>query len=122
MLQTISKTNNIIAYEYLAVAPNGDIYPCHQFVGRNKYLLGNVFKGILHEEVTKEFRKAHIYNKPDCMNCWARFYCSGGCHANADAFNGTLYKPYALACDLARKRIECALYVNVKKALGNDCI
>ena len=107
-------------YEYLAVAPNGDIYPCHQFVGRNKFLLGNVFKGIVNEEVSKEFKKAHIYNKPDCMNCWAKFYCSGGCHANAEAFNGTLYKPYTIACELARKRIECALYVNVIKALPND--
>ncbi|WP_066634129.1 thioether cross-link-forming SCIFF peptide maturase [Desulfolucanica intricata] len=103
--------------EYLAVAPDGEIYPCHQFVGRKKYLLGNVFDGIRNNEVIDQFRQAHIYNKPECMECWAKFYCSGGCHANAEAFNQTLYKPYALACVLARKRIECALYVKARMAL-----
>jgi uncharacterized protein len=107
-------------YEYLAVAPNGDVYPCHQFVGRKNFLLGNVFDGISKKEIAIDFRRAHVYNKPECMDCWAKFYCSGGCHANAEAFNGTIYKPYDLACKLARKRIECALYYNIKKGLDNS--
>lgn len=98
--------------EYLAVTPAGLLYPCHQFVGRAGYLVGNVFDGV-EEGTTNMFAHAHIYNKKACHKCWARFHCSGGCHANALAFNGNLLEPYQLGCRLARKRLECALYLKV---------
>lgn len=103
-------------YEYLAVTPEGDLYPCHQFVGKPEFLLGNVQDGVQGQEIIESFRQAHIYNKEDCVNCWAKFYCSGGCHANAHAFNKDLLKPYQLGCQLAKKRFECAIYLKVKQA------
>lgn len=104
-------------YEYLAVAPNGDLYPCHQFVGRPSFLLGNVRDGLVNGEIEAAFRKAHVYNMEECANCWAKFYCSGGCHANAELFNGSIYEPYRLGCALMKKRLECALYL---KAMENS--
>ncbi|MBF7081453.1 thioether cross-link-forming SCIFF peptide maturase [Desulfallas sp. Bu1-1] len=98
--------------EYLAVTPGGDLYPCHQFVGRQDFRMGNVFEG-LNSNPACFFREAHIYNKNACGQCWAKFHCSGGCHANALAFNGNLLEPYRLGCLLARKRLECALYLKV---------
>ncbi|OPZ75026.1 MAG: hypothetical protein BWY80_00330 [Firmicutes bacterium ADurb.Bin456] len=103
-------------YEYLAVAPNGDLYPCHQFVGKSKYLMGNVFNPEVDSDLAAAFRRAHIYNKEGCAGCWAKFYCSGGCHANAEAANGSIYKPHEQGCSLVRKRLECALYLKVKEA------
>lgn len=103
-------------HEYFAITPEGDIYPCHQFVGRENYLLGNLDVGIKKPEIGKSFRNAHVLNKPDCMSCWARFYCSGGCHANADLINGDIYKPYQLGCQLQKKRLECAIGIQVKIA------
>ncbi|MEG6522743.1 thioether cross-link-forming SCIFF peptide maturase [Desulfotomaculum sp. 1211_IL3151] len=103
-------------YEYLAVTPEGDLYPCHQFVGKPEFLLGNVKDGVQGQEIIEGFRQAHIYNKEDCINCWVKFYCSGGCHANAHAFNHDLLKPYQLGCQLAKKRFECAIYLKVKQA------
>ncbi|SHE99516.1 thioether cross-link-forming SCIFF peptide maturase [Desulforamulus putei] len=103
-------------YEYLAVTPEGDLYPCHQFVGRPEFWLGHVTEGIKKPEIVEKFRQAHIYNKPRCVNCWAKFYCSGGCHANAQAFNNNLLEPYEIGCQLARKRFECAIYLQVKQA------
>lgn len=103
-------------YEYLAVTPEGDLYPCHQFVGKPEFLLGNVKDGVQGQEIIEGFRQAHIYNKEDCISCWAKFYCSGGCHANAHAFNKDLLKPYQLGCQLAKKRFECAIYLKVKQA------
>ena len=103
-------------YEYLAVTPEGDLYPCHQFVGKQDFRLGNVWEGIKKPEIIDNFRQAHIYNKRECVDCWAKFYCSGGCHANAMAFNGDLLKPYSLGCQLAKKRFECAIYLQVKQA------
>lgn len=105
-------------YEYLAVTPEGDLYPCHQFVGRTDFLLGNVEEGLTRPELGQKFRQAHIYNKESCRSCWARFLCSGGCHANAEAYNGDLLQPYALGCALQKKRLECAIYVQVKKRLA----
>ena len=96
-------------HEYFAVTPEGDLYPCHQFVGREQYKLGDLQTGVVKPELVQDFRNAHILNKPECMQCWARFHCSGGCHANADLINGDIYKPYALGCELQRKRLECAL-------------
>jgi len=100
--------------EYLAVTPAGDLYPCHQFVGREDYKVGSVINGIVNKRSAELFGRAHIYNKKECQECWARFHCSGGCHANALAFNGNLLEPYRLGCLLARKRLECALYLKVK--------
>ncbi len=96
-------------HEYFAVTPEGVLYPCHQFVGREEYLLGNLDSGVQKPKIVEEFRNAHILNKPDCLECWARYHCSGGCHANAQLINGDIYKPYELGCDLQRKRLECAI-------------
>ncbi len=96
-------------HEYFAITPEGDIYPCHQFVGREQYKMGSLAEGITRPDKTQEFRRAHILNKPDCMACWAKFYCSGGCHANADLMNGDILKPYELGCEIQKKRLECAI-------------
>ncbi|MDF2564468.1 MAG: radical maturase [Massilibacillus sp.] len=104
-------------HEYFAVAPNGDLYPCHQFVGRDKYLLGTIFAGVTNKEMPKYFRQAHVLNKPECSKCWARFYCSGGCHANADLFNGDIKVPYEIGCKLQQKRMECAIMIQAKLAM-----
>lgn len=98
-------------YEYLAVTPEGDLYPCHQFVGRDSYRLGDVWQGLVEKAKSKEFMEAHIYHKEACRNCWARFLCSGGCHANADANHGNILEPYELGCQLQKKRLECAIYL-----------
>ncbi|KAF1085963.1 hypothetical protein SPSYN_00701 [Sporotomaculum syntrophicum] len=100
--------------EYLAVVPGGTLYPCHQFVGRNEFQIGTVFDGVVNKNMAKIFRNAHIYNKNTCLDCWAKFHCSGGCHANAYTFNGDVLKPYHLGCIFARKRLECALYLKIK--------
>ena len=104
-------------HEYFAVTPEGDLYPCHQFVGREEFLLGNVFEGIKKPEITQVFRQAHVLNKPECSECWARFYCSGGGHANADLMNGDIPKPYKIGCELQKKRLECALAIQAQLAL-----
>jgi uncharacterized protein len=104
-------------HEYFAVAPNGDLYPCHQFVGRDKYLLGTIFAGVTNKEMPKYFRQAHVLNKPECSKCWARFYCSGGCHANADLFNDDIKVPYQIGCKLQQKRMECAIMIQAKLAM-----
>lgn len=103
-------------HEYMAVAPNGDIYPCHQFVGREEFLLGNVYDGKINDMLVSHFKTAHVYNKEKCAGCWAKFYCSGGCHANAEMSNGTILEPYNLGCELAKKRLECAIYLKSKEA------
>ena len=100
-------------HEYFAVTPDGDLYPCHQFVGRDGFKVGNVFDGIDQQEICREFRQAHVLNKEECRSCWARFYCSGGCHANAHAHNGTIHIPYQMGCALQKKRLECAIYVQI---------
>lgn len=102
--------------EYMAVAPNGDLYPCHQFVGREEFLIGNVCGEEMNDRLISYFRKAHVYNKETCARCWAKFYCSGGCHANAEMSNGTIMEPYSLGCVLARKRLECAVYLKAMEA------
>ena len=98
-------------YEYLAVTPEGDLYPCHQFVGQPEYRMGTLEKGILREDLPELFRDTHIYSKEECKTCWAKFYCSGGCHANAQEFNGTIRRPYELGCAIQKSRLEAALYV-----------
>ena len=107
-------------HEYFAVTPEGHIYPCHQFVGKEEYLLGTLDDGIKKQDVVEKFRHAHIYAKDECKSCWARFHCSGGCHANAYHQNGDIYKPYKIGCELQKKRIECALYLEVKKLLNES--
>ena len=104
-------------HEYYAVDVNGDLYPCHQFVGREKYLLGTIFDGVKNKEMPKYFRESHVLNKEKCRDCWARFFCSGGCHANADLFHGDIRQPYEMGCELQKKRLECALVVQSIMAL-----
>lgn len=106
-------------HEYIAVTPNGDIYPCHQFVGNDKFIMGNVFEGKLDESISKTFKHANVYNKNECMDCWARFYCSGGCQANNYNFNEDIHIPYHIGCKLMRKRIECAIAYKTK-LMGNE--
>jgi uncharacterized protein len=101
-------------HEYVAVTPEGDLYPCHQFVGNEKFKLGTIFDGDFNEELSLEFKNGHIYNKPTCINCWARFYCSGGCQANNYSFNKDIHVPYELGCKMAKKRIECAIALKCK--------
>ena len=97
--------------EYLAVTPEGDIYPCHQFVGDDHFKMGNVMAGVLDFGLTNQFKNAHVYNKEKCRSCWAKFYCSGGCHANAYNFNNDIFVPYDIGCELEKKRIESSLYL-----------
>lgn len=98
-------------HEYLAVVPNGDIYPCHQFVGREEYVVGNVFEGLKNMKMMKEFRENHVLTKPECVKCWAKFFCSGGCHANNVTYAGSIKKPLHISCEIQKKRIECALMI-----------
>lgn len=98
-------------HEYLAVVPNGDIYPCHQFVGRDGYVIGNVYEGLKNMKMMREFRENHVLNKPECVGCWAKFFCSGGCHANNETYAGDIRKPFHISCEIQKKRIECALMI-----------
>ena len=102
--------------EYISIVPNGDIYPCHQFVGKEEYILGNINneKIEIPEDITNMFREAHVYNKETCQTCWNKFYCSGGCHANAINFNNDIKKPYDLGCEMQKKRTECAIMIQAK--------
>lgn len=103
--------------EYLAVTPWGDLYPCHQFVGNEAFLLGNVEEGILRKDITEEFKQCNVYSKPKCRECFARLYCSGGCAANAYNFHGNINESYDVGCEMERKRVECA--VMMKAALAD---
>ncbi len=102
--------------EYLAITPNGDIYPCHQFVGKDEYKLANINDEeiVIPRELTDTFKNAHVYSKEDCQNCWNKFYCSGGCHANAVNFNGDVMKPYELGCEMQKKRTECSIMIQAR--------
>jgi len=107
-------------FQYLAVTPEGDLYPCHQFVGREEYRLGDLFQGIVNSGLVEAFKKAHVYNKEECKICWVRFLCSGGCHANAAANNGTIEKPYQMGCFLQKVRLEAAIYLYVSERVGYE--
>lgn len=98
-------------HEYLAVVPNGDIYPCHQFVGREGYVIGNVYEGLKNFKMMRNFRMNHVFSKPECVDCWAKFFCSGGCHANNEAFAGDIHKPFYITCEIQKKRVECAMMI-----------
>lgn len=104
--------------EYVAVTPEGDIYPCHQFVGMDEWKMGNVLDDSVDYEMKKMFSKANIYSKEECANCWAKFYCSGGCNANNMQYNNTIFKPHKLSCALEQKRLECAIMI--KAALADE--
>jgi uncharacterized protein len=97
--------------EYLAVTPWGDLYPCHQFVGEDGFVLGNVWDGITNTSLQEGFKHQNVYEKPKCRDCFARYYCSGGCAANSYKFHGTIDDAYDIGCDLQRKRIECAIMI-----------
>lgn len=104
--------------EYLAVTPWGDFYPCHQFVGNEDFLMGNVEEGITRTDIRDSFKTCNVYAKEKCRNCFAKFYCSGGCAANSYNFHGNINDAYELGCELQRKRIECAIMI--KAALADD--
>ena len=108
--------------EYLAITPNGDIYPCHQFVGNDDFKLANIMdeEVIIPKEITDTFRDAHVYSKEDCKKCWNKFYCSGGCHANAINFNNDINKPYELGCEMQKKRTECSIMIQAKLMLEGE--
>lgn len=107
-------------FEYVAVTPEGDIYPCHQFVGNDSFKMGTVFQGKIDDDISNMFKKGNIYNKPACRDCWAKFYCSGGCQANNYNFNGSILKPYELGCKLQKKRIECAIMIKALESMDNQ--
>lgn len=102
--------------EYLAVTPWGDLYPCHQFVGREKFLLGNVDDGITNTEIQDEFKLCNVYAKEKCRDCFARFYCSGGCAANSYHFHGSITDAYDIGCEMQKKRIECSIMIKAALA------
>ncbi len=104
--------------EYLAVTPWGDFYPCHQFVGQEEFLMGNVDEGITKTDIRDEFKTCNVYSKEKCKNCFAKFYCSGGCAANSYNFHGSIHDAYDLGCELQRKRVECAIMI--KAALAEE--
>ncbi len=104
--------------EYLAVTPWGDFYPCHQFVGQEQFLLGNVDDGIVRQDICNEFKGCNVYAKEKCKNCFAKFYCSGGCAANSYNFTGKINDVYEVGCELQRKRVECAIMI--KAALADE--
>jgi len=104
--------------EYLAVTPRGDLYPCHQFAGLEEFKLGSVFTGIEKKDIVETFRKINVYTKDSCRTCWARFYCSGGCAANAWNFQKDLFGTYEIGCELEKKRVECALWLKAQELLG----
>ncbi|HOO26463.1 MAG TPA: thioether cross-link-forming SCIFF peptide maturase [Clostridiales bacterium] len=99
--------------EYIAVTPEGDIYPCHQFVGIDEKKMGSVLDGSFNQELKEDFATATVYSKEECKNCWAKFYCSGGCNANNYLYEGSIRKPHKISCEIERKRLECAIMIKV---------
>ena len=107
--------------EYVAITPDGDIYPCHQFVGKDEYRMGNVFDGSFDMNISGKFAEQNIYTRPACRECWARFYCSGGCSASNLLVNGDITKSNEGACEMERKRLECAIALNaIAAGLGES--
>ena len=103
--------------EYVAVTPEGDIYPCHQFVGIEKFKMGNLHDKTFDMSKKNMFARTHIYAKEDCKDCWAKFYCSGGCNANNYLYEGDILKPHKLSCKIQKKRLECAILMSVKREI-----
>lgn len=106
--------------EYLAVTPWGDFYPCHQFVGKEEFLMGNVEEGIKNTALQTKFKKCNVYAKPTCRDCFAKFYCSGGCAANSYNFTGDINNAYKVGCELQKKRIECAIMIKVAESMMKE--
>ncbi len=104
--------------EYVAVAPNGDIFPCHQFVGNKAFLLGNVFEDELDDTLRSSFAGCNIFTKEKCAHCWAKYYCSGGCAANANNLNGSIMEPPEISCKLLKKRTEIAIGMALDRKRG----
>ena len=102
--------------EYMAVTPWGDLYPCHQFVGEERWKLGDIWGGVTNTALREEFRSCNAYARPECAGCWARFYCSGGCAANAYHASGSIRGVYEAGCELFRKRMECAIMMKAAEA------
>lgn len=118
--------------EYIAVTPEGDIFPCHQFVGNDEYKMGNLNDNTFNKNMKEMFAKANVYTKSECRNCWAKFYCSGGCNANNFQYEGDIHKSHKTSCELEKKRLECAIMIKAAMADfeqnetkntcdGNDC-
>ncbi len=106
-------------YEYAAISPEGDVYPCHQFVGKPEYLMGNVLEDTLDKDISKKFMGQNVFTRKECRNCWAKYYCSGGCSAANLNMNNDLSVPYEYACRLERKRLECAIILKVHESLNS---
>ena len=106
--------------EYMAVTPWGDLYPCHQFVGEEKYRLGDIYQGVTNKAAQEEFASCNLYKKPECKDCWARLYCSGGCAANAYHATGSVTGTYKPGCELFKKRMECAIMLAIARQVGDD--
>lgn len=102
--------------EYVAVTPEGDIFPCHQFVGDDSWKMGNVLDGTFDLDKKETFAMANVYTKPECKSCWAKFYCSGGCNANNFQYEGDIHKAHKISCDLEKKRLECAVMIQAALA------
>jgi uncharacterized protein len=102
--------------EYLAVTPWGDLYPCHQFVGKDEFLMGNVWDGVKNTDIRDEFKCCNVYAKEKCRSCFAKFYCSGGCAANSYNFHGHINDAYDIGCELQKKRVECAIMIKAAEA------
>lgn len=106
--------------EYLAVTPWGELFPCHQFVGDPKYSMGNIYDGVTNTALQQEFKLCNAYARPECKDCWAKLYCSGGCAANAYHATGSIKGVYKYGCELFKKRIECAVMMQVSESLDAE--
>ncbi|MBR1676361.1 MAG: thioether cross-link-forming SCIFF peptide maturase [Clostridia bacterium] len=106
--------------EYMAVTPWGDLYPCHQFVGEEKFKLGNIYDGVKNTEIQSEFESCNVYAREECKNCWAKLYCSGGCAANAYHSTGSVKGVYKYGCELFKKRMECAIMVAIARSFAEE--
>ena len=106
--------------EYMAVTPWGDLYPCHQFVGDEKFKLGDIWQGVTNTKIQNEFKGCNVYSHPECNDCWAKLYCSGGCAANAYHATGNIRGIYESGCELFRKRIECAIFLEIMKSMEQE--
>lgn len=106
--------------EYLAVTPWGDLYPCHQFVGNEDFLLGNVYEGVNRDDLVSKFKKCNVYSRSECKDCFAKFYCSGGCAANSYNFTGDINSTYEIGCKMQRKRVECSIMLKADEMSDDE--
>lgn len=106
--------------DYVAITPDGDIFPCHQFVGVDEYKMGNIDEGTFNAEMKADFANCHVYSKPECRKCWAKFYCSGGCNANNYQYVGDVRSAHKLSCELEKKRLECAIMIKAVRTFGEQ--